>query len=308
MDGSAQSDVSVVGLGKMGSALARAFLDQGKSVTVWNRSPHRAEALAAAGARVADSPADAFHSSPLVVVCVLDEAAAEAILAADGVADALPGRVLAQLSTMSPKAVDRQATEVSQLGGALLAGGIMAYPRTIGLSTTAVLLSGPQEAYDAHADLFAILGGASRHVGEDASAAAVLSLACWSYYYPALGAFVEAASLVGSAGLPLAALTDLAPLMADELVTGVTDAAERIEDGNFSGEQSSVDVHIDALEVIVDELGGRNLASTMMDAFLGSLYEARRQGMGHEDVAAVSKVNRRPSATSTRSAGRLGHD
>jgi 3-hydroxyisobutyrate dehydrogenase-like beta-hydroxyacid dehydrogenase len=293
VDGSAQSEVSVVGLGKMGSALAHAFLAQGKSVTVWNRSSHRAEALAVAGATVADSPADAFGASPLVIVCVLDEIAAEEILAADGVAEALSGRVMAQLSTMSPEAVDRQAARVSQLGGRLLAGGIMAYPRTIGLPSTAVLLSGPREAYDSHADLFSILGGASKHVGEEASAAAVLSLACWTYYYPALGAFVEAAALVGSAGLPLHALTDLAPLMADELVTGVTDAAERIEDHNFSGEQSSVDVHIDALEVIVEELGKRKLASTMMDAFLGSLYEARRQGLGHEDVAAVSKVVRR---------------
>jgi 3-hydroxyisobutyrate dehydrogenase-like beta-hydroxyacid dehydrogenase len=171
-----------------------------------------------------------------------------------------------------------------------------------------VLVSGPRAAYDAHADLFSVLGGASKHVGEDAAAAAVLSLACWSYYYPALGAFIEAAALVRSAGLPLAALTDLAPLMADELVTGVTDAAERIEARNFSGEQSSVDVHIDALEVIVDELTSRKLASTLMDAFLGSLYEARRQGLGHEDVAAVSKVNRRPPATPTLSTGSVGNE
>lgn len=291
-DGSAQSDVSVVGLGAMGSALARAFLGQGKTVTVWNRSPHRAEALAAAGGSVADRPADAFGSSPVVVICVLDETAAEAILAADGVAEALPGRVIAQLSTMSPEAIDRQATYVSQFGGKLLAGGIMAYPRTIGLPSTAILLSGPREAYDSHAELFSALGGASRHVGEG-SAAAVLSLACWTYYYPALGAFFEAAALVQSAGLPLSALTDLAPLMADELVTGVTDVAERIERRNFSGEQSTVDVHIDGLEVIANELGKRKLASTMMDAFLESLYEARRQGLGHEDVAAVSKVVRR---------------
>lgn len=291
--GSTQTDVSVVGLGKMGSALAQAFLEAGKSVTVWNRSPHRAEALAAAGANVADRPADAWAASPVVVMCVLDEIAAAAVLEADGVAEALPGRVMAQLSTMSPEAIDRQAARVSRLGGQFLAGGIMAYPRTIGLPTTAVLLSGSREAYESHADLFAILGGASKHVGESAAAAAVLSLACWSYYYPALGAFVEAAALVGSAGLPLSALTDLAPLMAEELVTGVTDAAERMEEGNFSGEQSSVEVHIDALEVIVDELVRRDLASTMMGTFLESLYEARRQGFGHEDVAAVSKLVRR---------------
>jgi 3-hydroxyisobutyrate dehydrogenase-like beta-hydroxyacid dehydrogenase len=61
--------------------------------------------------------------------------AADAILAADGVTEALPGRVIAQLSTMSPEAIDRQAAHVSHLGGKFLAGGIMAYPRTIGGSS-----------------------------------------------------------------------------------------------------------------------------------------------------------------------------
>ena len=49
--------VAVLGTGIMGSAIARDLLRNGLSVTVWNRTRERTEPLAAAGARVASSPA-----------------------------------------------------------------------------------------------------------------------------------------------------------------------------------------------------------------------------------------------------------
>ncbi|MES0161744.1 MULTISPECIES: NAD(P)-binding domain-containing protein [unclassified Mesorhizobium] len=65
------SDITVIGLGAMGTALAEAFLNQGHAVTVWNRSPAKAEALAAKGAIVAKSVEEAVRSSPLIVACLL---------------------------------------------------------------------------------------------------------------------------------------------------------------------------------------------------------------------------------------------
>ena len=57
------SDVSVIGLGAMGSALAEALLKSGLSVTVWNRSPARADALVAKGAVAAGSVNEAVEAS-----------------------------------------------------------------------------------------------------------------------------------------------------------------------------------------------------------------------------------------------------
>jgi 3-hydroxyisobutyrate dehydrogenase-like beta-hydroxyacid dehydrogenase len=61
------SDVSVIGLGAMGSALAEAFLKSGLSVTVWNRTQAKAEALVAKGAVAAASVREAVEASKLVV-------------------------------------------------------------------------------------------------------------------------------------------------------------------------------------------------------------------------------------------------
>ena len=69
---SRQGAVTVVGLGLMGQALARAFLNSGTTTTVWNRSVDKAGPLTSKGARIAESAGAAVAASPVVVVCVTD--------------------------------------------------------------------------------------------------------------------------------------------------------------------------------------------------------------------------------------------
>ncbi|MYV58848.1 NAD(P)-binding domain-containing protein, partial [Streptomyces sp. SID4931] len=87
--------LTLLGLGAMGAALARTWLAAGHPLTVWNRSPGRTAELAAAGARVAATAAEAVAASPLVVTCLLDDASVrEALAEAD-----LTGRDLVDLTT-----------------------------------------------------------------------------------------------------------------------------------------------------------------------------------------------------------------
>src|SRR4051794_39167938 len=90
--------VTVIGTGNMGSALARAFIDAGNEVTVWNRTASKALPLAEQGARVADDAAAAVAASDVVVVCLAQYDQVEAALweAADG--DVLPGRTIVNLT------------------------------------------------------------------------------------------------------------------------------------------------------------------------------------------------------------------
>ncbi|WP_307847242.1 NAD(P)-binding domain-containing protein [Micromonospora sp. D93] len=75
--------VTILGLGAMGTALARTWLAAGHPLTVWNRTPARAAALAPHGARVADSAAQAVAANTLVVVCLLDDTSVGEVLAGD---------------------------------------------------------------------------------------------------------------------------------------------------------------------------------------------------------------------------------
>src|SRR5690606_37357618 len=65
---------TVIGLGQMGSTLARLLLDSGYRVTVWNRTAAKAEPLVARGAELAPTALAAVSASRVVVVCVHDYA------------------------------------------------------------------------------------------------------------------------------------------------------------------------------------------------------------------------------------------
>src|SRR5690606_37575949 len=84
-------DVTVLGLGLMGRALAGAFLRDGHPTTVWNRTVEKAGDLVGQGARLAASPGEAVAAAPLTVICVSDHDAVLGLL--DRLGGDLGGRV-----------------------------------------------------------------------------------------------------------------------------------------------------------------------------------------------------------------------
>ena len=71
------------GLGLMGAPMVRRLLAAGHQVQVWNRSPAKAQPLAALGARVMDTPAQAASGVDGVLMCLFDQAAAEVVVFGD---------------------------------------------------------------------------------------------------------------------------------------------------------------------------------------------------------------------------------
>jgi 3-hydroxyisobutyrate dehydrogenase-like beta-hydroxyacid dehydrogenase len=114
--------VGFVGLGAMGSRMARRLLDAGQELTVWNRSPEKAKPLVAAGARQAETPAGAAGGAQAVVVMVSDQSALEAVTEGpDGILAGLgAGAVVIQMSTVGPATVERLSEQVSLLDAPVL--------------------------------------------------------------------------------------------------------------------------------------------------------------------------------------------
>jgi 3-hydroxyisobutyrate dehydrogenase len=69
--------IAFLGLGMMGSGMAGCLVRAGHQVTVWNRSPDKAEALVAAGAIAADSPAEAANGAEAVFSMIADDPASD---------------------------------------------------------------------------------------------------------------------------------------------------------------------------------------------------------------------------------------
>ncbi len=124
------SDISVIGLGAMGSALAHTLLQNGYSVTVWNRTAEKAEPLVSAGATAAGSAAEAVAASPATITCIASHDQTIALL--KGFAASLRGKTIIELSTGGATEAEALAKLLSENDAAWLIGIINAYPTAIG--------------------------------------------------------------------------------------------------------------------------------------------------------------------------------
>ncbi len=96
------SEITFIGMGLMGTGLARMAQGARKSITVWNRTPEKMQPLILDGANSAASLLDAISASPVVLVCVDSYSVTRQIFQQDEALDALRGKVLVQMSTGTP--------------------------------------------------------------------------------------------------------------------------------------------------------------------------------------------------------------
>ena len=114
--------IGYAGMGIMGRGMAGCLLHRGHEVTVWNRTRARTEDLAAAGARVADSPAGLAAECDITMICVSDTPDVEEVtLGDDGLIHGLDaGKLIVDHSTISASATRRLAAAAHEVGAAWL--------------------------------------------------------------------------------------------------------------------------------------------------------------------------------------------
>ncbi|WP_328621571.1 imine reductase family protein [Streptomyces sp. NBC_00354] len=223
--------LTLLGLGDMGTALARTWLAAGHPLTVWNRTAAKAEALAAEGAAVAASPAEAVAANTLVVLCLLDDASVGSAL--DGID--LTGKDLVDLTTGTPAEGRRRAAWAEARGARFVDGGIMGTPAMIGVPASGayVFHSGSRALFDTHRAALQVPAGA-RFVGEDPGHAALFDMALLSGMYGLFAGISHAYALIEGEDI---APKELAPLLSEWLgAMGffVGNAADRLTSGDFT--------------------------------------------------------------------------
>jgi len=286
-----ESDVSILGLGAMGAALAMTTLRGGRKVTVWNRSPERAAPLARGGAGVAPSAAAAVRAAPIVIVCVTGyEAMYEALADAD-----LGGRVLVQLSTGTPSDARAGARWAAARGADYLDGAILAVPTQMGTPESTILVSGSETAFARSKPLLAVMAGTVSYVGVAPFAAATLDLAFLAHLFPGLVGFYHAARICEVEGLGVESLGAMLLGVAPAIGAMVKHDADRIARDDYARPENTVDICAAALELLVRQAREAGIDESVV-AFTASVFErARRAGLGSEAPAAVVKVLRATS-------------
>ncbi|MER5930739.1 NAD(P)-binding domain-containing protein [Streptomyces sp. NPDC002054] len=205
-DTTGKTRISLLGLGAMGTALARTWLAAGHQLTVWNRTAAKAAALAGEGAAVAASPAEAVAAGDLIVLCLLDDASVGQAL--DGVD--LAGRDLVNLTTGTPAEGRARAAWAEARGARFVDGGIMAVPPMIGVPEAGgyVFYSGSREAFEAHRAALEVPAGA-RFVGTDPGFAALYDVALLSAMSGLFAGMTHAYALVRDEKVDMAGFSAL---------------------------------------------------------------------------------------------------
>ena len=282
--------IGFIGLGKMGSAMARNLLRAGHQVAVYNRSREKAEALAGEGARIADSPAGACRESAAVMTMLADDSAVEqVVLGEDGVASALAkGAVHISSSTIGTALARRLAAEHAQRGQGYLSAPVFGRPDAAQSRKLIVVAAGPSEVVELCRPLFDAIGRQTSVAGSEPWQANAVKL-CGNFMLASMiEAFGEAYATLRKAGVdPHAFLEVVDSLFASPVYGnyGRMIADERFSPAGFALKLALKDMRL-ALETAAECAAPMPLAELIRDHFVSAVA----QGQAEMDWSSMTRV------------------
>ncbi len=205
-------DLGFVGLGAMGSGMARSLLRGGHRLTVWNRTPARAEALAVDGATVAvaSTPAQAARAG-IVFTMVADDRALEAVTEGpEGILAGLPrAGVHASMSTIGVDTAQRLQHRHGEAGQFLVCAPVFGRPDAATSAKLAVVAAGPGEARARILALLNAMGQRVFEVGEEPARANLVKLAGNFLISVAIESLAEATAVAAKGGVDRGEFLDI---------------------------------------------------------------------------------------------------
>ncbi|HXV56224.1 MAG TPA: NAD(P)-dependent oxidoreductase [Gaiellaceae bacterium] len=276
------SAVAVVGLGAMGSRIARRLLDGGYAVVAWNRTPERADDLVAAGAERAASPAEAAARAEVVVTMVADPAALAAVTEGpDGIgAGAGEETTVIEMSTVGPAAVVRLAKALP--AGRLLDAPVLGSIAEAESGSLRIFVGGPAELVAECSPLLSVLGS-PLHVGP-LGAGAAAKLVANTTLVTTLTALGEALALAD--GLGLSRETAFEVLASTPLAAQAERRRPSLESGEFPPRFPLALARKDA-DLIAEAAARAGVDLRLAEAARSWFREAEEAGRGEEDYSAV---------------------
>lgn len=289
------SDISLIGLGPMGTALAQALMARGYRLTVWNRTSDKADRLVKDGAIKAASAEEAIAGSSVTILCLASHNAVESVLASG--ANALPGRSVISLGSGTPAQARRINAKISEWNGRFLSGAIMVPPSMVGKPEALFFYSGEKDVFSGHAEILTALGGDSRFLGKDPALALLYNTALLSLYWSTMVGYLHAAALVGTAGV---SAETFAPTAGEFLTVPkhiMAYCAAQVDAGSYPGDAGHLAMDARAMKHLIETSAMQGIATTI-PVFLHDLArEAIDSGHGEDSFASIIEVLKVPTET-----------
>ena len=284
--------ITILGAGRMGSALARALARAGHETTIWNRSREKALALADDGVRVAETLFEAVSASGVIVVNVTDYAATKALLRQPGVAEILSGKLILDLTSGTPEGAREAGRWTEAQGAHYLDGAILASPDFIGTEAGTILVSGPKDLFEASGDWLAAFGGNVKHTGDEIGLANALDSAVLSLMWGALFGALTSIAVCEAENIAVDELARQWRATAPVVDGLVANLIERTAAGRFKADAetlATVSPHVSTFRYLRELIDAHGIDATIADGQAAIFDKAIAAGHIDDDFAILSR-------------------
>jgi 3-hydroxyisobutyrate dehydrogenase len=279
------TQVTVLGTGIMGSAMARNLLRAGLVVMVWDRSPEAAAGLAREGAQAAGSAADAVREASVVITTLPTAAVVESVMFGTHVAEAFgPGAVWAQMGTIGVEATEETVARLATIRPDLLFvdAPVSGSKGPAEQGQLLILASGPDAAKEPLREPFAAIGRNTVWLGA-AGQGSRLKLVVNAYMSTLIEGVAEAVELARRLGIDVAALD--AAVDGGPLDAPIADAKlHKIASGDYAPE-FPLQWALKDVDLALAAGGGTGLP--LLAALSRQWHAVVDAGHGREDVSAA---------------------
>jgi len=284
------SEVTVIGLGNMGSALARALLENGRTVTVWNRSPEKVTPLVEKGVALAPNAEAAISASPIIIVCVTNYAASNHILGE--AATDLSGKLLAQFTTGTPQDARVNESWAHQHGAEYLDCAIAGGPESIGTPDAHILVSGSETAFQKAEPTLRLLANHLDYKGEPIGLASAWDMAMLMRFYGMFLSLFHSVQICQAEGIPL---EQFIALLGEQGKGYEKWLCENIHSGKYQETSAPLELWAGAIQNISRHAQECGIHAEFPMLAANLFQQAVAAGYGREEVSAVFKVLQKPS-------------
>ncbi|MFO1156964.1 MAG: NAD(P)-dependent oxidoreductase [Rhodospirillales bacterium] len=290
--------IGFIGLGNMGAGMAANLLVAGHEVTVYNRSPGRAQPLVEKGATAAGSVAEACRGEAVFSMLADDRAVEGVALAAGGIRDSLPaGAIHIGSSTISIALSGRLAEAHAAAGQRYVAAPVFGRPEAAAAGKLAVVAAGAADAVQEATPLLQAIGQKLFVIAETPTSANLVKLSGNFMIASVLEMLGEAMALVAKGGVDRKQYLDiLTSTLFDAPVFktyGALIAEKRFEPAGFAAPLGQKDIRL-VLAAAEETRVPMPLASLLRDRFLALLA----QGGDQLDWSAIATLAARDAAVS----------
>ena len=282
--------VSVIGLGAMGSGIARSLIEGGCTVSVWNRSRAKVDDLVAVGAIGCNEPREALDANTLVIVCVSDYAVWRHIIQEHSLASHFEDTCIIQLTTGTIDDVQTHASLIHNNGGRLVEGAVMCYPRNLGTDEAALLLSGAPNVLEECTPILSILDENWKSLGEDINQPSVLSRSLMSGLTGALMGLVNGAAICRAGGVSLDVFMKFNEGTNSILLAEQKRLIEAIRDGRTEENEASIKAWREGNQALNSVAASLGTNLTLQNSIQAVFQEGKRRGLDEHDLSALVDV------------------